>query len=684
MSETLSRAPIEKFRENQAQQADQAPRKPEDIDWFRVASDELKAQNEAQAQIDAVEEPVVDNEAVAPIETEAEVAPEAEAPADIAPEVETPVEAVPTPAPAVKVNAKPEAKVHKRDMSDKEIEQRIYTLNKLLDTEPKAHAMAAPAVEAVVSQPTEVDVVEEAPKSEPAITPVETTAEATKIADEEPEVIPEDVVAAVATTMKRADFVKQQEELFGAKDEIKPEDVPEGELTYEQYLAQRPTAEEGDFYRHNGRVYNAAPGGPTSDKKAIYEDKLNNSSADEYYQKLEVQSNRDAVIDEALQDNEVKNSVYDDVIRSNTEGEFLVQNDPMLKGLLKVGEELLELHNSKLTGEDFETKIKPELEEKQAFYDGLYKMFIANGADSRALGYIHHKTSEQIEEPEFIPIEGSGYLNGEKVDILDFTETPDGKKAYTIEKEDGSIEAVYTDQVEFRREFEAYEAPEEEKLSRFERVKKWFGKEIKKVQEYHGMAYMGALFSAPGNWLNTRRVESGMSPAEIQEQKEKNRVRIVLGVAAFTAIRVTAQYAGLDAGGNGEFMASIFGAKPDIDMAANVSGSNYPSVNALEHVGDQAVEQPTQLPIVGYEGTPAPEAVNIDNPIYNIPDGGNLSTVIDSLGITSAQLNERAQELIDLSPGTFYIGDAGDLRINDNGWLPANVRQKFEEIKNSN
>jgi len=541
------------------------------------------------------------------------------------------------------------------------------------------------ATEPAVVEPTVV----EAPVIETAVVPeAPVVVETPKAPEEESDVIPDEVIAEVASTMKRADFVKQQEDLFGANDEIAPEDVPEGEMTYEQYLAQRPVAEAGDFYHHNGRVYNAAPGGPTKNKKALYEEKLNNSSADEYYQKLEAQSNMDAVYDEAVAENEKKNISYDDVIRSNTEGEFLVQKDPMLKGLLKVGEELLALYNSDLTGEEFEQKIRPELEEKQAFYDGLFKMYIENGVDRRALGYIDDKTSARVEDPEFIPVEGSGYVDGEKVDILDFTETPDGKKAYTIEKDDGSIEAVYTDDVEFRREFQTQEAPEEvipeeEKLSRFDRVKKWFGKERRKYQEFGGKAYWGGVFSTPGNWLDTRRMEAGMSMAEIQEQKEKNRTRAVLGLAALAAIRVTAQYAGLDHGGGSDFMASIFNGKPDVDRTP--SANTYPSISAIEHAAGQGQEEKLELFIPGNDQIAQPEApvVNIDNPIYNIPDGGNLSDVVHSLGMTDAQLAQHAPELMNLFPGTFYLGETGDLRINDDGWLPAGARQKFEEYKNA-
>jgi len=690
-SESLIKSPHDLYEATQAQKAKQASAPEGYVDYFAQANaeDYIETPIEAPVETHTDKVPVVEvHEALEKLKSEF-VAEDTEDPAPLV-EAGNPAEiSIPNYTHSFDLGT---TAIHLEEVKTEPQNIEVHINDEDVAAEVELETIEVPVVEAVAER-----AVVEAPISlaakEPVVdTPVTPTAPTvietpkSDSSEEDSEVIPDEVIAEVASTMKRADFVKQQEDLWGANDKIAPEDVPKGERTWEEYLAERPVAEEGDFYHHNGRVYNAAPGGPKTDKKAIYEEKLNNSSADEHYQKLETQANIDTVYDEAVAENERKSTEYDDLIRSNTEGEFIVQKDPMLKGLLKVGEELLALYNSDLTGEEFEKKIRPELEEKKAFYDGLYEMYIKSGVDARALGYIHHKTSEQIEEPDFIPVEGSGYVNGEKVDILDFTETPDGKKAYTIEKDDGSIEAVYTDQVEFRREFEAYEAPVE-KLSRFERVKKWFGKERQKYEEFGGKAYWGAIFSTPGNWLDTRRMEAGMSMAEIQAQKEKNRVSFILGAAAFTAIRVSAQYAGLDHGGGGDFLASIFNGKPSIDTSVNA----YPSANALEHASMvQGPEQKLDILLPGDDAGQAvqpevqPEApvINIDNPIYNIPDGGNLSDVVHSFGMTDEQLAQHAPELMNLFPGTFYYGEAGDLRVMDNGWLPAGARQKFEEYKN--
>jgi len=484
------------------------------------------------------------------------------------------------------------------------------------ETEPEA---AQPLVEAPVQAPVQVQAPVEAPVKEPVVAPAEIipvvpvpVAEVAKDAGTTPEdVIPEDVVAEVASTLKRADFVKQQEEAWGANDDIKAEDVPEGEMTYEQYLAQRPVAEEGDFYHHNNRVYNAVPTAPMKNKKAIYEDKLNASSSAEYYERSLTEANQTDAIDDATKEGEFKNESNDRILRTNVEGEFLVEKDARLRGLLSVGEELLTLYNSELTGEEFEKKIRPQLEATQATYDNLYELYENKGLDNRALWYIQDKTGARVEDPEFIPVEGSAFINGEKVDILNLVETSGGKKVYTIEKADGSVEAVYSDEVTFKREFEKYEAPEgevpvpvteavseseaevpeqsqeqespevepEEKLSRFERTKKWLSKEGDKLNEFgiraYGMAYIGNLWNKPKNWLTSRHIdEEKMTPEMIQTQKGINRRHNAIGFAALVGLALTARGIGLiDDLTHGDFIASL--QLPDIDTKSLNHGPGH-------------------------------------------------------------------------------------------------------------
>jgi hypothetical protein len=567
-----------------------------------------------------------------------------------------------------------EVSIPENGISDTEVDQRIQPLEDIFNGEENVSSS-------------------DAPHSELGKTAIhldqEVSAPQTIEVHVHPDSIPEEVVAEVASTLKRADFVKQQEDLWGANDEIKAEDVPEGEMTYEEYLAQRPSAESGDSYHHNGRVYNAAPGGPTSDKKAIYEAKLENSSADEHYEKLEAQ----AAIPEASKENETKDSIYDTIIRTNVEGEFLVQNDVRLRGLLSLAEEVLALHNSKATGEDFEKNVKPVLEEKQANYDALYEYYQEKGLDSRALNFIADKTGS-LEDPDFIPVKGSPYLNGEKVDILDFTETPDGKKAYTIEKADGSIEAVYTDEVTFQREFDAYEArdedaldeetpaeqaPVEPELSRLEKIKQTSGKELSKLLEFGGLAYIGDLWSKPGNWLTQRRIDKGMSSDEIEAQKNRNRRNGLLGLGAIIVVGVAgavAQRYGVDL--NTDMFANL---SPDtLDTSAATEAASPILEGEIGHADGAGDIDPSTLTM--NSGDLGPEAVNIENPAYNIPEGGTGLGLFHDLGFSDDQWRQHADELANRFPQSFYR-EGSDVRLVNSGTLPVEVRQAIEAFRNS-
>jgi hypothetical protein len=454
-------------------------------------------------------------------------------------------------------------------------------------------------------------------------------------------------------------------------------------------------------------------------------------------------SSGDSLVDEAIKENETRNESFDRTIRTNVEGEFLVHKDARLRGLLAIGEELLALHNSKLTGEAFEKTVKPALEAKKAIYDDLFEMYDSKGLDNRALWYIEDKTNARVEDPDFIPIEGSPYVNGEKVTIVDFTETPDGKKAYTIENADGSIEAVYTDKVSFKREFEKAETREreefevqedlvastepvehkvveiepEEKLSRFERTKKWFGKEAKKVQEFGGLAYMGTVFSGTlgkaGDWLTSYHVnENEMTPEEIHKQRNINRRNNLIGGAALLIGAAVAAKVGFDfAPGASENLPSSMGTidmgDVEIGHADGTVADGPEFVPQLPEAAENADTVPmlpsltedlnaVTLPEIGHAdggadfvpSIPTPTEgfdalnINVDNPVYNIPSGGEGLDLFRDLGLTDSKWYEHANELQSLYPNSFYL-ENGDVRIMNQGLLPLDVRQTIESFKNS-
>jgi len=578
---------------------------------------------------------------------------------------------------------------------------------------------------AIQETPTEPEKVEvhvkddkpEAKPEAPAPLVLEKTAEAE-------DAIPADVEAEVAAKFTRKDFVKQQEDLFGANDKIKPEDVPEGEMTYEQYLAQRPVAQEGDYYHENGRVHDAVKG--TFAKKELYAEKLDNANSIENFNARVDQANIDEAFDLSAVENMVDNESSDRIMRNNVEGAFLVEKDPRLKGLLAIGEDVLALYNNSANGAEFTKEAKATYEAKKAAFDDLYELYSGKELNFQGLSYIADKTAI-LDDPDHVAVKGSPYVDGEKVDIIDFTETATGN-AYLFKKADDSLEALYADDVTFKREFDAPQAPQETEVVEVtqaeeietapaevklveefendetveaekaptgkERLKNWFSKGIRKVQEMAGTEYYNKKWHDANNWLTTHRHDPNATPEGIQAQKEINRNRFLLGASAVLAVTAIARVAGLDHGSNGEYIASIFNnLSPDVDTSIDISdnsrfGGNV-SVNALEHAAGQAEGQggPEQsLPLLMPDGESVSQSgVNIENGIYNIPDGGNMTDVFHGLGLTDTQLVEHTPELVDLFPNVFSIDPIkGDIRIASDGWLPAEARMKLEEIKNGN
>ncbi len=486
--------------------------------------------------------------------------------------------------------------------------------------------------------------------------------------------------AAVSKPQPRKEFVKQQEELWGAKDDIKPEDVPEGELTYEQYLAQRPVAQDRDLYRANGRVRDVITG--KSVKQATYEAKLNETSAESHYDQFEV----DAAHEEASVEDEAKNKEYDTSIRNDTEGEMLVKNDPRLQGLLSVGEEVLALYNNPARGEEFEEVIKPQLEAKKAIFNDLKELYESKNLDSRALNFITNKTYLRVEEPEKVPVEGSPYINGEKVKLLEFFDnTDEAQKAYTIEKPDGTIEAVYSNTVNFKREF-THEQPE--KLSRMERFKNWFGKERQKIQEYGGYAYMGSLWNKAGNWLTSRNITEGMSDEEVQKQMNKNRRNNIMGLAALTVGAMVAQKfgvfegIGLDANIESAAAADSTAMDTSVEVPAGngtgvVENGSIASVDNAE--GYRALETE---PSFADNGADAASEVNLGvyDPAYDVPKHGSGLQLFDKLELSDSTWYSNASSLVEKFPQDFKrVGT--DVQISHSGWLSPEARMYIESLR---
>jgi hypothetical protein len=456
---------------------------------------------------------------------------------------------------------------------------------------------------------------------------------------------------------------------------VEKEKAPDVELTYEEYLALRPVAQEGDMFHKNGKVRNALTGAFAS--KAAYQEKLVSTNADDYYDSVAMQG----IQQEAMRHNEIVNDTFDTIIRDNTEGELLIDTDPRLKGLYALGIEMLTLYNSDEKSEKYEKSVKPLLEAKKAIYDDLYELYDNKGLDDRALGFIYQKTIAHVDDPKYVPVEGSPYFGGEKVKVLEVTENPDKKlKSYTIEKDDGSIEAVYASDVNFKREYQQAEV--EPELSRTERIKNWSKKEISKFRKYGGGAYFGEVWNRAGNWLTSRNITEEMTDDEAQQQKERNRRNLKIGFTAAAIVAGTAAIGGAIIGINhGLNVNNLDHNALDPSNMTGTSGSGaietHGSVATMERVTPDAVPPP-------FDSGAAfpPSEANINNAAYDIPQGGGGLNLFDKLGLGEDTWKQSAHDLVDKFPNDFNRSGS-DVRIAHAGWISPEARAYIESLKTS-
>lgn len=494
----------------------------------------------------------------------------------------------------------------------------------------------------------------------------------------------------------RQEFVKQQEERWGANDKHEAGSVPEGEMTWEQYLTQRPKGEAGDTYHiHdvNGkeRILEVTTGKQLNAEQrgAVETARAQENPTDHYAvqaEKRELERAHEA----AIAEDETKEKAWGDIIRSNVEGAILAQKDPRLQGLLSFGKELNALHGSK-PGPDFEKNMK-DYEEKKALFNYMLKQFHSDGTfDDRALMYIGDVTGA-LDDPDFIAVEGGARYKGEKVTVTDLIESPEiegvaSKTAYTITHENGEAETVNAGEVTFKREF-AVPEQETEKLSPFQRVKKWFKNEGAKIRQYGGKAYLGNLWDRAataveekmaGSWLTERHITEDMTPEQVQAQKLRNRRNNVLGLAVIVGTTVIASRMGIFAGTMLEGHGLNADALPQHPGGA--TSFNIDTLHKLKEVG------PTPVQSLPLEGAPngtdtltSPVDLGVNDPSYNIPSGGQGLELFATRGLDSQKWYDNAQTLLNRFPQDFYL-DHGDVRLAHSGELSLGARQFIESLR---
>jgi hypothetical protein len=470
------------------------------------------------------------------------------------------------------------------------------------------------------------------------------------------------------------EFVKQQEELWGAKDTIKPEDVPEGELTYEQYLARRPKLQEGDAFHTGDRVFGMVDGRVRPVKRQGYENSLEAQSQDAYYD----------------QSNETHYEATSETIRRDIEGEVIVGKSEQLSALLALGNEITSLKTSDETLSD---ETKKAIEVKSQMFDDLKGLYESKGLDPRGFAYIDARLNgSSAETPK-----GYASRNGERVTITDVT-LVDGETAYEIENGDGSIEAdVRANHIDFEQE-----RPDVEwKEGIGERVKKWFGKQKEYLRQYGGRAYMGHLFTSALDKVNsgvdkaaeTRaagwaanilnfRIKEGMSEEEKDKIRNQNRRGVVLG-AGILAVAAIGAGVGIGIGSalshGGEHGADVAttytggtgGGESGHDMTL-LAKDRYPAsggVDVLPLTGGDSID-PSVI-----EGTPS---FNVEL-MNNVPSGMGGEDLFRQLGIDPSKWYNNQNTLIQFSDD-FYPLDGG-VGIKHSGQLSAPAQAFINSLR---
>lgn len=455
---------------------------------------------------------------------------------------------------------------------------------------------------------------------------------------------------------------KKQEELWGMRDKVKPEDVEEGAITAEEYLARRPAAQPGDVLRtkdKNGRtiLYKAHSGHRV--KEADYVKQGADSRArDAAFETIELHAS--------------------EAVRENIEGKLAVEKDDRLRGLSLIGQELLNLRDS-TSNRKFNTKeVNAKIAAKEAVFKDLFELYKERNLDGQGLAYLNDTFMETYEDVDHKAHKGSAWLDDEQVTIQDVIVSPAGDKAYTVVTAEGETKTVQASNIAFKQEFT--EAPKE-KETLFGKAKNFFKKFAADRREFGGKAAFSARWDNAKDWLFNRHITPEMSPEEAQGQKEVNRRNNIIGG---TALFVTAAAAV----GVGVLIGANIHEQLNADAVANLpTGGGNPAPEAAGSAALVDGMTPAELRAeaaasAAAEASAAADSLSqaIQNPNYNVPVGGKGLNMFAGLGLSADTWNQHAQELVQNFPTEFYNQD-GDVRIMNPGWLSEDARKFIEGLR---
>ena len=516
-----------------------------------------------------------------------------------------------------------------------------------------------------------------------------------KTPEETPPVVEAEVEVAVPEPEKDTDEApqpfdkKKQEELWGVHDKIAPEDVPEGELTWEQYIANRKAAEEGDVMHStdkNGRtiVYDALTGHRV--KEQDYMNQFERSSVQEHHDQAMVDKDHA----DALEENERRTEGVNDILRTNAEGEVAVKKSDQLRGLALIGQELLALRDSTTNRELFTPELQKELASKEATFKDLYELYGDKGLDAAGLQFINDTYMEPYDDVKVKPYKGSAWHDNEKVALEDVITSPGGDKAYVVAGENGESRTVHAKEVTFKQEFEV---PEPEKEPEEKGIKKWWNKVRAGFYKLGGAAFWAQ------EWARGARssiLEYGIDDSLSDEEKERKRKRNRVAASITGGAIAVALIGGAWALGSNIVdevnSASSGGGSPNPDTAGWL-GFEQENIDAFDSptsvgfavdsgaVGGESIDHsgPRILPV---EGSPDVEVLEPTSayPEVTVQSGDGGEVLLSRYGIDSAKWYDIAERLYNEFPSHFYK-EGTDVRLMGAGPLPQGAQDIINSLR---
>ena len=539
-------------------------------------------------------------------------------------------------------------------------------------------------------------------------------------------------LASEREKLDHKESILNREELFGKYDEgVTP---AEGEMTYQQYLEQRPA----DGVYRDGAGFREAQSGQFSTQDAYEAQK---GSIQDHYDKVGglvntgeyqppnyeemgvVQLAKEAAKARALGD-----TAGEEEVRAAVEHHLTMDA----------------MKDDTETPEEAQARYEAEI----ARYDSLVERFenlrakVTPAQSEQVQSAAQPESTSGPEAPEVkesAPAEKEVptpevHHNGEKVVIDNVFESPDGKKVVQIIDAEGKSKLVFENELSYvtpapdnKAETPATpaEAPvqpeavgspafvvdgkdeaevvgqapvdpakgkelvpfvgsagrevaviEEEPQSRLDRIKNWFKKERAHYQEFGGKAYWGEKWTRAVQGIHDNTLDFGvteeMSDEEKEHKRKRNRKVIIIGA---TAIGVTA------------IGFAIHGALNAHDVQ-HAAGGDIPTPGGSgSGTGEVAsrVENPplvTGAEVPGVDTVSAvPETSAVPVESFNIPSGMGGEQFFTNLGIDPSKWYANEQTLLAQFPSDFYPMSDGHVGIAHSGWLSQGAQDFINTLK---